>query len=62
MEIRRDIATDGTLAPHAANLLGNLPKEALFYTEHQTRHPDSIYSISLEKVGKSFKRAIEKYF
>ena len=43
------------------NLLEKLPIEKLFYVEHGTRHPASIYLLSLEKLGKAFKRSIDDY-
>jgi hypothetical protein len=61
MKIERKLSSDGSLAPRAVTLLEHLPSEKLFNVEHGIRHPASIYSLSLEKVGKAFKQSIETY-
>jgi hypothetical protein len=61
MEITRSLSKDGSLCPAAVNILGQIPPNALFFIAHQLRHPDSIYSLSLEKVGEAFTKVAEGY-
>jgi hypothetical protein len=61
MKIIRQLSTDGSWAPRAVCLLDNLPEDKLFYVSHGARHPASIYSLSLEKLGKAFLQSIETY-
>jgi hypothetical protein len=62
MQFTRMLSTDGTLRPAAVNFLDQIPPEALFHIQHQLRHPDSIYKLSLEKVGEAFSKVAEAYF
>jgi hypothetical protein len=61
MEITRSLSTDGNFCPAAANILGEIPRNALFFVQHQLRHPNSIYSLSLGKVGEAFTKLAEAY-
>ena len=61
MEITRGPSTDGTFCPAAADILGQIPTSVLFFAQHQLRHPESIYSFSLEKVGEAFIKLAEAY-
>ena len=56
MEIKRHLATDGTFCPEAVNILGQLPASALFHRQHQLRHAQSLYALSLDRVAEQFLR------
>ncbi len=61
MKIIRKHSIHGNYSPAAANVLGQIPSGALFNVSHQLRHPESIYSLSLDKVGKAFCNVAEGY-
>lgn len=61
MKITRSLPVHGTFSPAAVNVLGQIPANALFYVAHRLRHPDSIYSLSLVKVGEAFCKVAESY-
>ncbi len=43
------------------NFLGQIPTDALFYVQHQLRHPESTYAMSLRKIGDAFSLVAEGY-
>lgn len=61
MEITREIHTHGNYCPAAVNLLQQIPPAVVFNIPHQLRHPESIYRLSLEKVGAKFREVTESY-
>lgn len=61
MEITRNLSKDGTFCPTAVNILAQIPQPALFFVQHQLRHPESIYLFSLGKVGEAFTKVAEGY-
>ncbi|HKS77099.1 MAG TPA: hypothetical protein VJR04_13145 [Terriglobales bacterium] len=61
MEITRNLSRDGTFCPSAVNILGQIPAQALFFSQHQLRHPESIYLFSLGKLGEAFERVAQGY-
>jgi len=61
MEIKRNLSVDGTFSPKAVNFLGQVPDECLFFLEHKLRHPESIYSLSLERVGEAFTKVAQAF-
>ncbi len=61
MKITRSLSLHGTFSPAAVNVLGQIPSQALFHTRQQLRHPESIYRLSLEKVGDAFCKVAEAY-
>jgi hypothetical protein len=61
VKITRNLSIDGTFGPEAVNFLGQVPPEALFYIQHQLRHPESIYALSLGKVGEVFSKVADAY-
>jgi len=60
--IIRSLERDGTFAPCAINLLEEIPDSQLFLAGHQSRHPDSIYRRSLDKISNSFCEVAGEYF
>ncbi len=61
MEIIRSLKRDGNLCPAAVNLLDAIPQSVLFFVQQQLRHPDSIYSMSLQKLGSAFLKVYDAY-
>ena len=61
MLIVHDKAIYGSSCPGAMNLLRQLPPNATFNVAQQLRHPESIYQLSLEKVGNKFCDVAECY-
>jgi hypothetical protein len=60
--VTRNLSSDGTFSPEAVNFLGLIPPpEGLFCIPHQLRHPDSIYTLSLEKVGEAYSKVADAY-
>jgi hypothetical protein len=62
MEITRRLSRDGNFCPPAVNILGQIPDSALFHVAHQLRHPDSIYSFSLQKIAGELANVMDGYF
>lgn len=60
-EIIRSLAINGNFCPSAVNVLGEIPKEALFNIPQGLRHPDAIYRLSLEKLKDAFCKVADGY-
>jgi hypothetical protein len=54
--LTRNLAKDGSFAPAAVNVLGQIPEGFIFHLPHGLRHPESTYALSLKKVGTAFLR------
>jgi hypothetical protein len=61
MKITRSLSSHGTFCPAAVNILGEIPSQALFHIDHQLRHPESIYRISMQKLADAFFKVAEAY-
>ena len=61
MEIKRNMAIDGSFSPEAANFLGGIPPYALHSRAYGLRHPESTYSFSLDKLAENFIKVIDCY-
>src|SRR6266478_4349502 len=61
MKITRSLDRDGTLGPLALNYLAGIPQQCVFFRKQQSRHPASLYNLSLEKLTKAFVVVAEGY-
>jgi len=59
MFIEHDKARHGSFCPVAINILSQLPPSAVFNVPQHLRHPESIYRLSLEKIGTNYCAVVE---
>lgn len=60
MKIERKTYKDGNLHPEAFNCLKCLPDSFSYHTNYESRHPFSIYSLSIQRVMQAFKAVLDE--